>query len=593
MNRSRARVTQNQNFDAKNDNYKDDHNKGDIEAPSAILRGNVKADRGPAIYTSGAQASANNHSQRLGAASHGNRNRGKSSFLSHNSRDSADMATGAAPWKAVAAFAVVSTVLLVFPEARYLATGDELWLQGKQAPMLHTHIGPVGNRVINYVRWIFAAALLVFAVSSIENKIHNYARSTERSINERRATQMSSLGSNDGEDTQFAADDAHHANDENMRSKQLLLVDMFLVKVLLVFFPSVEVQRMSFAQAVRAATFAHASASDAEAGDHRSIDDSNSPPLRRFVSMTVEHGVGLLSFHRGITRTNTPLTERLISWCTWVALMSLTTLGTMELTDPMRDTVLKLFKASMVLRIFVPLSAAAAVIMEDLIMRSGSQSILKDSWRVLTSAVQMCLWLVTAASMLAALGFDMSSYVAGLGISSIAAAFAAQAALRDMIATASLLADHPFGLGDRVVYNDTEAIVRRIGFRSTHFVTTYNGETMVIPNSELITGKIFNRTKMRRRRVKNHILVHYDVPPQRLAKVSGLIETAFTDVGDADFVYAHLMELGPHGARFEYVFEVQGNDSKIFKDAQHAINLYIYQLFANNSIKFTMLNDAD
>ncbi|GBG34103.1 Small conductance mechanosensitive ion channel [Hondaea fermentalgiana] len=525
----------------------------------------------------------------------------------------------------------LGALLIVFPEARYVATGDREWLAGKETPILDTAIGPGRNLVLNYLRWILAVALLVYLDSIVENKIHEYAETTERNINERRSSSLFNLPSKDSTDDE---DEDPLMNSESTplgagldsmrRSRQMYMVDMFLVKILLVFFPSVQVQRLSLAQAVRTASLARAAGFDlgaspstasttdasrepsleqhgvggasggahAVGGGHSENATVRTPlPLRRFMSTTVEHGIGLITFHRGITRTNTPMTERLVSWCTLIVLVSLATLATLELGISTKQNILKILRAACVLRVFVPLSTAAAVIMEDLIARTGSQSILKDSWKILTSALQMCLWLVTGTSVLASLGFDMSSYVAGLGISSIAAAFAAQAALRDMIATASLLADHPFSMGDRVVFNGTEAIVRRIGFRSTHFVTTYNGETMVVPNGELISGKIFNRTKMRRRRVKNHLCVHYETSPRRMEIVRDLIERAFADAPQAEFVYAHLMELGPRGARFEYVFELPGNDNHVYKDAQHAINLALFRLFSENSIQLTLFQD--
>ena len=111
--------------------------------------------------------------------------------------------------------------------------------------------------------------------------------------------------------------------------------------------------------------------------------------------------------------------------------------------------------------------------------------------------------------------------------------------------------------GDRVVVDSVEAQVLRIGFRSTHLRTIYAGETLVMPNSQLAASPLLNRSLMTQRRVRASLHVGLEAPPCCLAFVPAIVEAAVREAPLAEFVYAHLMEIGPEvGYSFTYVFTI-------------------------------------
>uniref|UniRef100_A0A7S2RX46 Mechanosensitive ion channel MscS domain-containing protein n=1 Tax=Mucochytrium quahogii TaxID=96639 RepID=A0A7S2RX46_9STRA len=433
--------------------------------------------------------------------------------------------------------------LLVSPHCRYIVLNDTSGFKVETFGLLGLNVGPGENVVSDYIRFFILIGIFLVGFSHFEDSIHAYAATVEMEVNDARAGQRSST-----------------------RGR----LDILLVKALVVFFPDVEVQRLSFAQAARAVP---------NHKIHRRVSS---------ISRYIGSGMNLLSFHRSLSETNTPVLQQMIAVSSGVVLILSAFLVSFKTPDWLYSDCFNVLKAGLVLRIFVPISSAANVIVEDQISKAGAPT--KASWGVLFNSLQILLWLLTIVFVLAALGADMSSYITGLGFGSIAAAFAAQRTLAEMFATASLLAERPFEIGDRIEFQGVEATVLSIGFRTTQMKTTYAGEVMVVPNGDLVTKTIFNRRKMDERRVKGYLRLSHDTPYDKVEKAIGMVCEAVRATENCSLVYAHIMEIGLDGILLEYVLVVHSNESKIFKDCLNNINLEILRTFSTAKIKFTKRN---
>lgn len=103
----------------------------------------------------------------------------------------------------------------------------------------------------------------------------------------------------------------------------------------------------------------------------------------------------------------------------------------------------------------------------------------------------------------------------GLGIGSLAFAFAAKDTIENFFGSVAVILDRPFEVGDWVVIGDTEGTVEEVGFRSTRVRTFYNSQ-LTIPNSTLVRATVDNLGRRQYRRWKTHIGVQYDTTPEQL-----------------------------------------------------------------------------
>jgi small-conductance mechanosensitive channel len=103
---------------------------------------------------------------------------------------------------------------------------------------------------------------------------------------------------------------------------------------------------------------------------------------------------------------------------------------------------------------------------------------------------------------LSIVNFDITGFVAGLGIVGFTIGFALQDIARNFISGLLLLYRQPFHIGERVIVSDFTGEVMEINIRDT-VIKTFDGELVIIPNTQVYENPIINlnHTRYRRRSV--------------------------------------------------------------------------------------------
>ncbi|RME72979.1 MAG: mechanosensitive ion channel family protein [Chloroflexi bacterium] len=105
--------------------------------------------------------------------------------------------------------------------------------------------------------------------------------------------------------------------------------------------------------------------------------------------------------------------------------------------------------------------------------------------------------------------FNVTGFVAGLGIVGFTVGFALKDVAENFVAGMLLLIQQPFDIGDAIEVNGYSGTVTDIKIRDTT-IRTWDGLLVIIPNAKVYTNAITNYTRVVHRRLSLSIGVSYD-----------------------------------------------------------------------------------
>ncbi|SES34835.1 mechanosensitive ion channel family protein [Salisediminibacterium halotolerans] len=114
-------------------------------------------------------------------------------------------------------------------------------------------------------------------------------------------------------------------------------------------------------------------------------------------------------------------------------------------------------------------------------------------------------------------GYNVSGFVAGLGLGGLAFALAAQDSISNFFGGVIIITEKPFTLGDWIKTPSVEGVVEDISFRSTS-VRTFADTLVTVPNNTLAHEPIENLQKMEKRQITFNLGVKYSTPREKISR---------------------------------------------------------------------------
>ncbi|HEX2510750.1 MAG TPA: DUF3772 domain-containing protein [Microvirga sp.] len=137
---------------------------------------------------------------------------------------------------------------------------------------------------------------------------------------------------------------------------------------------------------------------------------------------------------------------------------------------------------------------------------------------------------IAAAIAFSYLGLSLDRIAIVAGALSVGIGFGLQSIVNNFVSGLILLWERPIRVGDLVVVGDGEGYVRRINVRATE-IETFDRSTVVVPNSNLISGVVRNRVRSDR---TGRVVVTVPVPrasdPDRVAEIMRTCALAHREV---------------------------------------------------------------
>ena len=204
------------------------------------------------------------------------------------------------------------------------------------------------------------------------------------------------------------------------------------------------------------------------------------------------------------------------------------------------------------------------------------------------SVMRFCIVVFGSIFIADALNFDLTTMVAGLGITGLALALAAKDSIANVFGAVTVLLDRPFRVGDWVIVSGSEGEVVNISLRTTLLRTSMD-TIVTIPNANLTSKPIENFGKRRWRRYQPIIYLDLDSDPDAVQKftegVGDLIRTdENTMKEDASWAKVSSISKDSIEVSCNIYWDVNGGADE--RDARQQFLLNVARLAKENGIVF-------
>jgi potassium efflux system protein len=174
---------------------------------------------------------------------------------------------------------------------------------------------------------------------------------------------------------------------------------------------------------------------------------------------------------------------------------------------------------------------------------------------------------------LAEIGIDPQKIALVAGALSVGIGFGLQSIVSNFVSGLILLAERPIRVGDQIVVKNEEGFVRRISVRATE-IETFDKGSVIVPNSELITGVVKNWTHANTLgRVNIKVAVSYASDAEKVMAILNACVGGHPDVLKQPAPAIQLSEFGASAMMFDVFCIVPnlGDRGRIKSDLHIAI----------------------
>ena len=178
----------------------------------------------------------------------------------------------------------------------------------------------------------------------------------------------------------------------------------------------------------------------------------------------------------------------------------------------------------------------------------------RGSAYAVSTLVHYVILLVGFYAALAALGADMTKFAILAGAFGVGIGFGLQNIFNNFFSGLILLFERPVQVGDVIEVGAYTGVVRRIGIRASVIGLADNSQ-LIIPNGQLISDKVTNRTvASRQKRIELRLRVAYGTDPQRVIDLLKATAAASAGVSQQPAPEAFLREFAADALHFEVGF---------------------------------------
>ena len=216
----------------------------------------------------------------------------------------------------------------------------------------------------------------------------------------------------------------------------------------------------------------------------------------------------------------------------------------------------------------------------------SNRDIDKSTMNAILRITKIAIYVLAGFMVISELGYNISGFITGLGLSSVVITLAAQDTAKSLIGGLAIFLDKPFKVGDYIKADQYEGTVEEIRFRTTS-IRTLENTVLHVANSEMSVSAIINYSEMEKRRYYSKLVLEFGTSLKKVESVKNKINSMLIQMDEIEkeTIMINFQEISDNGMDLVVVAYINRTNYAEYLDIKEEINYRIMEILENERVE--------
>ena len=216
----------------------------------------------------------------------------------------------------------------------------------------------------------------------------------------------------------------------------------------------------------------------------------------------------------------------------------------------------------------------------------SNREIDKSTMKAILRITKIAIYVLAGFMVISELGYNISGFITGLGLSSVVITLAAQDTAKSLIGGLAIFLDKPFKVGDYIKVDQYEGTVEEIRFRTTS-IRTLENTVLHVANSEMSVSAIINYSEMEKRRYYAKLVLEFGTSLKKVEIVKNKINSMLMQMDEIEkeTIMINFQEISDNGMDLVIIAYINRTNYAEYLDIKEEINYNVMKILENEGVE--------
>lgn len=216
----------------------------------------------------------------------------------------------------------------------------------------------------------------------------------------------------------------------------------------------------------------------------------------------------------------------------------------------------------------------------------SNRDIDKSTMNAILRITKIAIYVLAGFMVISELGYNISGFITGLGLSSVVITLAAQDTAKSLIGGLAIFLDKPFKVGDYIKVDQYEGTVEEIRFRTTS-IRTLENTVLHVANSEMSVSAIINYSEMEKRRYYAKLVLEFGTSLKKVELVKNKINSMLMQMDEIEkeTIMINFQKISDNGMDLVVIAYINRTNYAEYLDIKEEINYNIIKILESENVE--------